>query len=126
MTASQTAFYIDGTWSSPLSSATIDVISPVTEQAIATIPEGGTADIDRAVAAAHKAFDHGPWPRMSHRERAAILLRVADELDKRTPEMAEIMVAEMGSPISQALYGQVPFTASLGPYRRGTVRRSAR
>lgn len=116
MIASQTAFYIDGTWTSPLTSKTLQVVSPVTEEPIATIPDGSVADIDRGVAAAREAFDHGPWPRMSHRERAEVLLRVADELDKRTQVMAETMTAEMGSPITQSLYGQVPFTAELLRY----------
>lgn len=116
MTSSQSKFFVGGEWKSPLTSETIPVVSPVTEQPIATIPDGGIPDIDRAVAAAREAFDHGPWPRMSHRERAQILLRVSAELDKRTDPMAETLMAEMGSPISQARYGQIPFTAELLRY----------
>ena len=113
MISSQTRLFIDGQWVAPQSSQTIPVISPVTEEEFATIPDGGTADVDAAVAAARRAFDSGPWPRMSHRERADILGRVADELDKRTDEMADAMVAEMGSPITQAKFGQVPVTSEL-------------
>ncbi|MFZ2238842.1 MAG: aldehyde dehydrogenase [Gordonia amarae] len=116
MISSQTRLFIDGAWVKPQSSQTIPVISPVTEEEIATIPDGGTADIDAAVAAARTAFDSGPWPRMSHRERAEVLKRVADELDKRTDDMAEAMVAEMGSPITQAKFGQVPVTSELLRY----------
>ena len=116
MISSQTRLFIDGQWVAPQSSQTIPVISPVTEEEFATIPDGGTADVDAAVAAARRAFDSGPWPRMSHRERADILGRVADELDKRTDEMADAMVAEMGSPITQAKFGQVPVTSELLRY----------
>ena len=57
--------YIDGAWVKPATSATLDVVNPYTEEVIARVPEGREADIDRAVAAARVAFDHGPWPRMT-------------------------------------------------------------
>ena len=54
--------YIDGEWVEPSSTATIEVISPLTEEVIATVPEASNEDVDRAVAAARRAFDSGPWP----------------------------------------------------------------
>jgi len=116
MIESQTMHFVDGTWMAPLSSRTLPVISPVTEETIATIPDGGAADVDRAVAAARRALDHGEWPRMSPQQRAQRLLLVADELEKRADAMAEVLTAEMGSPITQSRFGQIPTTYELLRY----------
>jgi betaine-aldehyde dehydrogenase len=62
--------YIGGEWIEPSSSSTIDVVSPTTEEVVGRVPEAQNADIDRAVASAKDAFDHGPWPRMTPVERA--------------------------------------------------------
>ena len=69
--------FIGGRWVEPSGDGTLDVISPITEEKLATIPETTTGDIDAAVAAARRAFDDGPWPRMSPSERAEALQRVA-------------------------------------------------
>src|SRR5260370_29250722 len=58
-------FYIGGQWVAPAGSATLDVISPHTEEVVGRVPDGTTADMDRAVAAARDAFGNGPWPRMA-------------------------------------------------------------
>ena len=55
--------FVGGEWVAPAGTGTIDVISPHTEQVIATVADANGADIDRAVAAARTAFDDGPWPR---------------------------------------------------------------
>jgi acyl-CoA reductase-like NAD-dependent aldehyde dehydrogenase len=83
-------------WTKPSSSATIDVINSATEELFARVAEAQEADVDRAVAAARKAFDHGPWPRMSHAERATYLRAIASELDKRVDEGAVIWTTESG------------------------------
>jgi aldehyde dehydrogenase (NAD+) len=92
--------FIGGRWTTPSSSAVIDVISPTTEATIAHVPEGQAADIDAAVAAARDAFDSGPWPRMSPKERAVALGRVRDEVEARVPEMSEALTAEIGAPLT--------------------------
>ncbi|HUG62359.1 MAG TPA: aldehyde dehydrogenase family protein, partial [Methylomirabilota bacterium] len=63
---------------------------------------GSAADVDRAVAAARRAFDHGPWPRMKAAERAKVLLDVADLIAGRCEEIARLDAIESGKPISQA------------------------
>ena len=63
--------FIGGEWVEPSSSAVFDVVSPTTEELVGRVPEAQNADIDRAVAVAREAFDHGPWPRMAPAERAA-------------------------------------------------------
>jgi acyl-CoA reductase-like NAD-dependent aldehyde dehydrogenase len=90
--------FIGGRWVAPATDDRIDVISPVSEQVIATVPAASVADMDAAVAAARDAFDNGPWPWMSPAERAGHLVRVADELRKRVPDMARAFTAEIGAP----------------------------
>src|SRR3984885_7161450 len=99
--------FIGGDWVAPGESDTISVISPSTEQVIARVPDGTEADIDKAVAAARTAFDHGPWPRMTPAERAAVLVTVAAQITAEMGDMAEIITQEMGSPISFSGMGQV-------------------
>jgi aldehyde dehydrogenase (NAD+) len=92
--------FIGGRWEDPSSPRVIHVISPTTEATIAHVPEGQAADIDAAVAAARDAFDSGPWPRMSPKERAVALGRVRDEVEARVPEMSEALTAEIGAPLT--------------------------
>jgi acyl-CoA reductase-like NAD-dependent aldehyde dehydrogenase len=82
------------------------VISPTTEERIAQVPEAMEADMDAAVAAARKAFNEGPWPRMTPGERAAVLRRVRDEIALRLDEMVVAFTAEIGAPtgLSQAFH----------------------
>lgn len=98
--------FVGGKWVEPSSDRRIQVVSPITEQVIATVPEATEADMDRAVAAARKAFDEGPWPRMSPAERAEVLARVGKEVESRLPEMIEAFTAEIGAPaaVSEAFH----------------------
>jgi aldehyde dehydrogenase (NAD+) len=98
--------FIGGRWSTPASAGTIEVVSPVTEEVIARVPEASPADVDAAVAAARRAFDSGPWPRMSPAARAAALRRVREEVESRFDEMCLTFTAEIGAPfaISQAFH----------------------
>ncbi len=93
------ALFIGGEWVRSQSERTLDVISPVTEEVLITVPEASERDMDRAVAAARQAFDHGPWPRLTPQERGQYLLKVADALRKRLPELAETWTGQMGAPI---------------------------
>jgi aldehyde dehydrogenase (NAD+) len=90
--------FIGGEWVEPATDLKIESISPSTEEIIATVPEAREGDVDRAVAAARRAFDEGPWPRMSPADRAEHLAQVADEVRVRVPEMAEAFTAEIGAP----------------------------
>ena len=75
--------FIGGEWVEPDGKGTIEVISPHTEEVIGTVPDASPVDIDRAVAAARKAFDEGPWPRMSPAERAEGIKRLSGALQSR-------------------------------------------
>jgi acyl-CoA reductase-like NAD-dependent aldehyde dehydrogenase len=98
------AFFINGKWEKPSGSGKLSVISPVTEEAIMSFAEAEPADMDRAVAAAREAFDNGPWPRMSPQERGAALLKVAEQLQARLPELAQVWTTQVGAPISFTRY----------------------
>ncbi|BCP14147.1 aldehyde dehydrogenase [Mycobacterium paraintracellulare] len=97
---------IGGHWVEPATDDRIDVISPVSEEVLATVPDASVVDMDAAVAAARAAFDDGPWRWMSPAERAGYLLRVAAELHKRVPDMARAFTAEIGAPtaVSEAFH----------------------
>ncbi|MGP4023301.1 aldehyde dehydrogenase [Actinomadura sp. 3N407] len=98
--------FIGGEWAAPAGTGTIDVISPHTEEVIGRVPEGTEADIDAAVAAARRAFDDGPWPRMTPAERAEIVGRLSAIYAERQQEMADLVTSEMGSPIMFSVFGQ--------------------
>ena len=94
--------FIGGEWVDAKDGATIEVIDPATEEAVATVAYGGLADAKAAIAAARKAFDEGPWPRMSAVERSSILLAAAKLLEERGDEIAALETAEMGKLFADA------------------------
>ncbi|HRN30449.1 MAG TPA: aldehyde dehydrogenase family protein, partial [Terrimesophilobacter sp.] len=95
--------YIDGAFVDSVDGTTFDVLDPVSNETYVQAASGSAADIDRAVAAAKRAFDAGPWPRMKNRERARILNRIADQVEARDAELAELETFDTGLPITQAL-----------------------
>lgn len=98
--------FIGGQWESPATEERIAVISPHTEEQIGETPGAAPEDVDRAVAAARKAFDEGPWPRMSVEERMDKIDKLAAVYAAETDEMADLITAEMGSPRSFSRLGQ--------------------
>ncbi|MGW4205832.1 aldehyde dehydrogenase [Streptomyces sp. NPDC004726] len=98
--------FIGGRWVEPAGGETIEVVSPVTEQIVGRVPHAAPADVDKAVAAAREAFDHGPWPRLTVAERAEVVTRIKDALLARHQEMAELITLQNGSPISFSVRGQ--------------------
>ncbi|MCG7631582.1 aldehyde dehydrogenase [Gordonia McavH-238-E] len=102
----RTSFYIDGGWRAPSGSATIPVISPLTEEEFGSVPEATTADVDAAVAAARTAFRSSGWRDLSPADRAAHLRRFADELDKRAEDRASAVTSENGMPIALARFAE--------------------
>jgi len=89
-------FFIGGQWVEPSSQSRIDVRDSGTEEVFLSVAEAQVEDIDRAVAAARDAFDRGPWPRQSHRERAGWLEKIADAWVKRVDDFAETWTRESG------------------------------
>ncbi|MDP1818470.1 MAG: aldehyde dehydrogenase [Acidimicrobiales bacterium] len=92
--------FIDGAFTPSDSSERIEVRSPADGQIVGSVPEANLTDLDRAVAAARRAFDEGPWPRLTMAERAEQLGRVHGELNGRQAELAALVTEEVGTPIS--------------------------
>ncbi|MET8649654.1 aldehyde dehydrogenase [Nocardia aurea] len=98
--------FIGGEWVAP-GGGLSPLISPHTETRIATAPMANPADVDRAVWAARAAFDTGPWPRTPPSERLEVVRRLAALYKQRRGEMAELISAEIGAPITFAEQAQV-------------------
>lgn len=101
---------IGGEWQGGSDGPMLDVVAPHTEEMLLQYREATPADVDRAVAAARRAFDQGPWPRMEPAERGAALKRVARLLSERLPELAEVWTGQVGAVIgfTRKASGQVP------------------
>src|ERR1700734_3372408 len=89
-------FFIGGQWVQPSSDATIRGIDSDTEELFFSVAEAQAADIDRAVGAAKEAFDNGPWPRLTHAERAEYLRAIGEQVVKRSADIAQMWPRESG------------------------------
>jgi acyl-CoA reductase-like NAD-dependent aldehyde dehydrogenase len=89
-------FFIGGEWVKPSSDAVLDVIDSATEQLYFQVPEAQPVDMDSAIGAARRAFDRGPWPRMTHAERAGYLRAMADRLEARATDYSTMWPHESG------------------------------
>ncbi|MFD4582955.1 aldehyde dehydrogenase [Streptomyces sp. NPDC058423] len=98
--------FIGGELVDPLGTDTIEVVSPHTEQVIGRVPHASQADVDRAVAAARAAFDHGPWPRTPLEERIEVVGRIKDAIAVRHEEIARSISSQNGSPYSWSVLAQ--------------------
>jgi aldehyde dehydrogenase (NAD+) len=99
--------YIDGKWVKDDDLPPIEVIDPATEEVIGHVPEATPKTAVRALEAARRAFDEGPWPWMKPAERAAKLVRMAEILESRADELRELMIAQTGTTgfITDAIQG---------------------
>lgn len=95
--------FIDGKFVDSVSGKTFDVLDPVTNKTYVQAAAGQKEDIDLAVAAAKRAFDEGPWPRMRARDRFRVLNRIADAVESEDRKLAELETFDTGLPITQAL-----------------------
>lgn len=102
--------YINGKFQPGQAGRSFETLNPATNQPLTTVAEGLVEDIDLAVSAARRAFDEGPWPRLSAAERARILMRIADAVEAHADEVAQLEVHDVGMPITQAR-GQAARTA---------------
>jgi len=108
-------FFIDGGWAAPSGDTSFKVVSPSTEEVFMTVAEAQEADVNRAITAARQAFDKGPWPRMSHAERATYLHEIGKRVAERGADLSRIWTGEMGI-IRQASDAMVPIAASVYDY----------
>jgi len=115
----QTRLLIDGKWVDSLSGKTFEDIDPATGDVIARVAEGAAEDIDLAVRAARKAFEEGPWPRMSARQRGRLLFRLADLIEENAQELAALETLDKGKPISESLHADLPMVVNAFRYYAG-------
>lgn len=101
--------FIGGEWVKPSGATKFDLVNSGTEEVYASVAEAHEADVNRAVDAARRAFDAGPWPRMSQAERAVYIKAMAAELNARTVDIAGLWTMESGITYNHSL----PYTASL-------------
>jgi phenylacetaldehyde dehydrogenase len=114
---------IDGKWVPALSGETFPVEDPATEEIIAHVPAGDKADIDRAVAAARKAFETGPWPRISPSERSRLVWRLGELIEAHADEFAELEALDNGKPVTNARRDDVAGSADMFRYMSGWATR---
>ena len=94
--------YIDGSFVDSVSGKTFESVNPFNQEVIAVVARAGAEDVRNAVKAARKAFDEGPWPRMSREERSAFLKAVCDKINEKTKDLVALEVADSGSTIRKA------------------------
>lgn len=113
--------FIDGAWSDSADGATFERVSPSHGIVVSRSAKGGRDDAERAIAVARKVFDAGIWSRISGKERATVLLKVADLIEANAERMAILETLESGKPIAQAR-GEVSGAADLWRYAASLAR----
>jgi phenylacetaldehyde dehydrogenase len=111
--------YVDGHFVKAASGKSFPVFNPATGEVITEVPEAEEEDVNRAVLAARRAFDEGPWPRMSPSERGRMIWKLADLLEQHLEEFAEIESLDNGKPRSIARVADVPLAVDMFRYMAG-------
>lgn len=94
--------YLDGEWQAGAGEDVLETVNPATEERICRIPVASAAQTDAAIAAARRAFDRGPWPRLTPADRSRALTRLVDAVGKHVDELVEAVVDTVGSPVTLA------------------------
>jgi phenylacetaldehyde dehydrogenase len=110
---------INGHWVDSVSGKTFPSYDPSTGEVLATVAEGDKADIDLAAKAARKAFESGPWRKMSVSERGRLIWKLADLIDQHLDEFAFLESLDNGKPLTIARAADVPLAADLFRYMAG-------
>ena len=111
--------FINGQWADAASGKTFETPDPATGETLARVAEGDAEDIDRAVRAARRAFDEGPWSRMTPSERGRIIWRIGDLILEHLDELAQLESLDNGKPFAVAQAADVPLAADLFHYMAG-------
>ncbi len=111
--------FIGGKWVEAASGKTFPSYNPATGEMMAKVAEGDREDIDRAVKAARKAFESGPWPAMSASERGRLIWKLGDLLEEHLEEFAQIESLDNGKPLAVARVADVPLAVDLFHYMAG-------
>ncbi len=110
---------IDGRFVSAASGKTFPVYNPATGEEMARVPEAEAEDVDRAVLAARRAFDDGPWSTMSTSQRGQLIWKLADLLEANLEEFAELESLDNGKPFSVARVADLPLAVDMFRYMAG-------
>jgi aldehyde dehydrogenase (NAD+) len=111
--------FIGGQWVDAVSGKTFPTINPATGEPICNVAEGDKADIDKAVAAARKAFESGPWPKMAAAERGRLLNKLADAIESNLEDLAALESLDNGKPVSVAMAADLPLVVKCYRYYAG-------
>jgi phenylacetaldehyde dehydrogenase len=111
--------FINGQWTDAASGKTFATPEPATGDTLANVAEGDAEDIDRAVRASRRAFEEGPWSRMTASERGRIIWRIGDLILEHTDELAQLESLDNGKPFAVARAADVPLAADLFHYMAG-------
>ena len=114
---------IDGQWVD--GSKKFDTINPATGEVLTQVAEASSADVDRAVEAARRAFEdrNGPWRKLSASERGRLIWKLADLVEKNIDELAELETLDNGKPIFESRYVDMPMVIDVLRYYAGWRRR---
>src|SRR5271170_3967407 len=111
--------FIDGEWTDAASGKTFETPNPATGETLARVAEGDAEDINRAVRAARRAFEEGPWGRMTPSERGRVIWRIGDLILDHVDELAQLETLDNGKPFAVAQAADVPLAADLFHYMAG-------
>ena len=111
--------FINGQWCDAASGKTFETPDPATGETLARVAEGGAEDIDRAVRAARRAFEEGPWGRITPSERGRIIWRIGDLILEHADELSQLESLDNGKPFAVARAADVPLAADLFHYMAG-------
>ena len=110
---------IDGKWVEAVSDKTFPVYNPATGEVMAQVAEGDKEDIERAVRAARKAFDGGPWRKMTPSQRGRLINNLADLLEQHGEEFAQLESLDNGKPLTIARVADIPLAVDMFRYMAG-------
>ena len=111
--------FIDGQWADAASGQSFETPNPATGETLARVAEGEAEDIDRAVRAARRAFEDGPWSRITTSERGRIIWRIGDLINEHLDELAQLESLDNGKPFAVARAADVPLSADIFWYMAG-------
>jgi phenylacetaldehyde dehydrogenase len=111
--------FINGQWTEAAAGKTFETPDPATGQTLARVAEGDAEDINRAVKAARRALEEGPWARMTASERGRIIWRIGDLILEHLDELAQLESLDNGKPFAMARAADVPLAADLFHYMAG-------
>lgn len=110
---------IDGNWVDAVHGGTFEVVNPANAEVVGHVAEGKADDIEAAVVAARKAFESGPWSKMTASERGKLIWKIGDLIEKHNDELAELETLDNGKPFSVAQVADVPLAADMFRYMAG-------